>query len=202
MTEREKMLAGKLYIAADAELAALHSKAQRLVRRYNETAPGDEESRRTVLEELFGAIGGNCHIEPTFRCDYGGNISIGDNFYANFDCIILDVCPVVIGNNVMFGPRVCVYTAGHPVDHGVRATQLEFGKPVAIGHDVWIGGNAIILPGVDIGDRAVVGAGSVVTRDIPPDTLAAGNPCRVLRAIGSRDRETWRALQAEYENTP
>ena len=130
-------------------------------------------------------------IEPPFRCDYGFHIFLGSGFYANYDCIILDVCPVTIGERVLLGPRVGIYTAAHPLDAAVRATGAEYGAPVTIGDDVWVGGNAVICPGVTIGTGSVIGAGSVVTRDIPPGVVAAGNPCRVLRPIGPADREKW-----------
>ena len=124
----------------------------------------------------------------------------GDNFYANYDCIILDVCPVTIGDNVMFGPRVCIYTAGHPLDAEIRATGIEFGKPVTIGNNVWIGGNSVINPGVTIGSNVVIGSGSVVTKDIPANVIAAGNPCRILRPLTEEDRQYWSRLRSETEN--
>jgi maltose O-acetyltransferase len=144
----------------------------------------DERDRRTeILSELLGATGDNVYIEPTFLCDYGENIFIGNNFYANFDCVILDVCKVSIGDNVKFGPRVCVYAAGHPIDAQTRNSLLEFGKSIKLGDNVWIGGSAVILPGVTIGDNTVIGAGAVVTKDIPASVVAAGNPCKVIRKI-------------------
>ena len=139
-------------------------------------------------------------IEPPFRCDYGSNILIGDNFYANFDCIILDVCPVTIGDNVLFGPRVCLFTASHPVDPSGRSSGLEFGKPISIGNDVWIGGGALINPGVTIGNASIIGAGAVVTRDIPDHVIAAGNPCRVVRPVTGEDRAQWEAMAAQYQS--
>jgi maltose O-acetyltransferase len=183
MTEREKMLAGELYTASDSELASLRQKARKLTRLYNNTAEDELPQRTEILAELFGSIGENAFIEPPFRCDYGVNISVGKNFYANFDCIILDVCRVTIGDNVKLGPRVCIYTAAHPIDAQTRNSLLEFGKPIAIGSNVWIGGNAVILPGVTIGDNVVIGAGSVVAKDIPANAVAVGNPCRVVRRI-------------------
>ncbi len=143
-------------------------------------------------------MGKNVTIEPTFRCDYGRNIHIGDNFFANFDCIILDVCTVTIGSDVLFGPRVCLYTAAHPLDAEVRRSGLEYGQPIHIGDTVWIGGNAVINPGVSIGARSIIGSGSVVTKDIPPDVVAAGNPCRVIRAINDTDRAYWKRLRQDH----
>lgn len=183
MTERERMLAGMLYTARDPELQAAMRRAKALTRRYNATTEDQLAERQAILRELFGAVGENPWIEPTFRCDYGSHISIGRQFYANYDCIIIDVCPVTIGDFVLFGPRVCIYTAGHPIDAATRDAGLEFGKPVTIGSHVWIGGNTVVNPGVTIGDNVVIGSGSVVTKDIPANVVAAGNPCRVLRPI-------------------
>jgi maltose O-acetyltransferase len=183
MTEKQKMLAGELYIANGEELTAERQNARRLTRLYNLTAEDEQSCRTKLIKEMFGAVGENVYIEPTFRCDYGYNIKAGNEFYANFDCVILDVCEVNIGNNVFFGPRVNIYTAAHPLETEARNSFLEYGKPVNIGDGVWIGGGAIILPGVTIGSGSVIGAGSVVTKDIPPGVVAAGNPCKVLKQI-------------------
>lgn len=183
MTEKEKMLAGELYIANGTELTAERQNARRLTRLYNATAEEEQDYRSELIKELFGSVGAGVYIEPTFRCDYGYNIKVGNEFYANFDCVILDVCDVNIGNNVFFGPRVNIYTAAHPLEAEVRNSLLEYGKPVAIGNSVWIGGGAVILPGVTIGDNSVIGAGSVVTKDVPSGVVAVGNPCRILRKI-------------------
>jgi maltose O-acetyltransferase len=182
-TEKEKMLSGNLYMASDTELTKDGSKARRIIRLFNQTTEEQDNYRIELLKELFENAGDNLYIEPPFYCDYGYNISIGECFYANFDCIILDVCKVKIGNNVFFGPRVGIYTAGHPIDAAVRNTLLEFGKPVTIGNDVWVGGNVIINPGISIGNNIVIGSGSVVTKNIPDNVIAAGNPCKVLREI-------------------
>lgn len=198
MTEKEKMLSGKLYTAQDKELAHDNKSAKRLTRLFNQANEDEFDKRIVYLKELFGSTGENIWIEPTFHCDYGRNIFIGENFYANYDCIIIDVCPVTIGNHVFFGPRVCVYTATHPIDAEVRATGLEYGKPVTIGNDVWLGGNTIINPGITIGSNVVIGSGSVVTKDIPSGVIAAGNPCRVLRPITDEDRKYWREKLEEY----
>ena len=198
MTEKEKMLSGKLYMASDAELRKEAKKCRKLIRLFNNSTEEEIDYRTSLLKDLFGKVGKNVFIEPTFRCDYGKNIYIGDNFFANYDCIILDVCKVEIGNNVMFGPRVSVYTAGHPIDAEVRITGLEFGKEIKIGDNVWIGGNTVINPGVKIGDNVVIGSGSVVTKDIEDNVIAAGNPCRVLRKITDEDKEYWNKKREEY----
>ena len=193
MTERERMLSGQLYDAGDETLTAARGRAKRLTWRYHQLDPTDWDSRTQILQELLGHLGEDSWIEPPFRCDYGTQISIGDHFFANYDCIFLDVAPITIGNQVMFGPRVCLYTAGHPLDAATRNTGLEFGKPIAIGDDVWLGGNVVVLPGVTIGAGTVVAAGSVVRRDLPPHVLAAGSPCQVLRPITEADRLKWEA---------
>jgi len=190
MTEKEKMLSGGLYTVND-ELRRELLNARRITRQYNATTEEETEIRKKLLSELFAKTGGNIYIEPPFWCDYGSNISIGENFYANYDCIILDVGRVNIGRDVKFGPRVCVYTAGHPIDAAMRRALLEYGKPITIGNDVWIGGNAVINPGVTIGSNVVIGSGSVVTKNIPDNVVAAGNPCKVLRQITDEDRKCW-----------
>ena len=195
MTQRERMLSGGLYSAADPELFRLRQEARRLTRLYNQTDEDQPEERRRLLEALLGGVGENAFLEPPFRCDYGGNITVGRDFYANYDCIILDVCPVTIGDRVLFGPRVGLYGAGHPLDPEVRAGGLENGGPITIGDDVWLGGGVVVLPGVTIGAGAVIAAGAMVTRDIPSGVLAAGVPCRVLRPLNERDRTYWRGLQ-------
>jgi maltose O-acetyltransferase len=181
-TERDKMLRGDLYDPRDPQLVAARAHSRALQAAYNATEPGSSERER-LLRELVPQAGRNAWIEPPFHCDYGDNITLGDNFYCNFGCVILDVAPVVIGANVLLGPGVHVYAATHPLSAAARRTGLELGAPVEIGDDVWIGGGAIICPGVSIGARAVIGAGSVVTRDVPPSVLATGNPCRVIRPI-------------------
>ena len=198
MTEKEKMLSGNLYMANDQELKADAKKSRMVTRLFNNTTEEQKEYRAELLKELFKKTGDNIYIEPSFKCDYGCNISVGNNFYANFDCIILDVCNVDIGENVFFAPRVCIYTAGHPIDAEVRNTGLEFGKPVKIGNDVWVGGNTVINPGVNIGSNVVIGSGSVVTKDIPDYVIAVGNPCRVLREITEEDKIYWEKKKEEY----
>jgi maltose O-acetyltransferase len=180
-TEREKMLTGELYGPQDPELQAARARARDLCHDLAATREADRAERLRILGELFGAIGDDTWIQPPFFCDYGANIYLGQKCYFNFNCVILDVCPVHIGDHSLFGPGVHIYTATHPLGAELRRVQ-EFG-PVTIGSDVWVGGGSIICPGVTIGDRAVIGAGSVVTRDIPPSVLAVGNPCRVLRTL-------------------
>ena len=198
MTEKERMLSEKLYIPQDEELAADCARSRRLVRLINGTTEEQAEYRVQLFKELFARTGENLWVEPPFRCDYGCHISVGENFYANFDCIILDVCDVTIGDNVFLAPRVCIFTAGHPIDAGVRRRQLEYGKKVVIGNDVWVGGNTVINPGVTIGDNVIIGSGSVVTKDIPSGVIAAGNPCRVLRPVTEEDTGYWEELEREY----
>lgn len=181
--EKALMLAGELYLAADPGLEQERRDARRLVRLYNATTEDEPERRRAILQELLGSIGGKCEIEPPFRCDYGSLISLGDNFYANFGCVILDCNRVTIGRDVKFGPGVHIYAATHPVDPGLRASGRELALPVTIGDGVWIGGGSILLAGVTIGDGTTIGAGSVVTRSIPPGVVAAGVPCRVIRKV-------------------
>jgi maltose O-acetyltransferase len=176
------MLAGEMYDPGDPGLVADRERARDLCWALNATREAQQEERRRILRELFAAGGDSVLMQPPFFCDYGSNIELGERVFFNFNCVVLDVCPVRIGSFTLFGPAVQIYTAMHPLDAEQRRRE-EFGKPVEIGSDVWVGGGAIILPGVQIGSRAVVGAGSVVTRDVPGGVLAAGNPCRVIREI-------------------
>lgn len=177
------MLAGELYDGADPVLANERLQARLLLKRYNDLAAGQQELRQQLLKELIPSQGPGLWIEPPFYCDYGTNISLGDKVYFNFNCVILDVTKVTIGSNVLVGPSVQIYTAMHPMDWKERAAGREFAKAVIIGSDAWIGGGAIICPGVTIGNRSVIGAGSVVTKDIPDSVFAAGNPCRVIKVL-------------------
>jgi maltose O-acetyltransferase len=181
-TEREKMLAGELYDPFDSALVAARARARDLCQDLNATREAQHEERRRILGALFGTGGDTVWMQPPFFCDYGSNIELGERVFFNFNCIVLDVCTVRIGSFTLFGPAVQIYTPMHPLNAELRRRE-EFGKPVEIGSDVWVGGGAIILPGVTIGSRAVIGAGSVVTRDIPDGVFAAGNPCRVIREI-------------------
>jgi maltose O-acetyltransferase len=183
MTEKEKMIKGDLYLAADAELVKDRLNARRLTREFNVTLETDSGKRESLLKKLFGSTGDSLYIEPTFRCDYGYNIHVRNNFYANFDCVILDICPVTIGVNCFMAPGVHIYTATHPLDPVERANGVEFGKPVTIGDNVWIGGRAIINPGVNIGDNVVVASGAVVTKDVPNNVVVGGNPARIIKEI-------------------
>lgn len=185
--EREKMLAGELYDPLDPELVAARERARDLCQALNATREAAQAERRRLVRELFGTGGDSVWMQPPFFCDYGTNIELGERVFFNFNCIVLDVCRVRIGAYTLFGPAVQILTPLHPFDAALRRQQ-EFGKPITIGADVWVGGGAIILPGVTIGARAVIGAGSVVTRDVPEGVFAAGNPCRVIRDAVETDR--------------
>lgn len=180
--EQEKMLAGELYDPMGPELVRGRARARDLCQALNATSEAQTEQRRRILGELFAAGGDTVWLQPPFFCDYGSNIELGERVFFKFNCVVLDVCRITIGSFSLFGPAVQIYTPMHPFNAQLRRKE-EFGKPVAIGNDVWVGGGAIILPGVRIGSRAVIGAGSVVTRDIPAQVFAAGNPCRVIREI-------------------
>ena len=182
MSERRKMVAGELYDPLDSELVAARTRARNLCQLLNATTEAETETRRRIVQELFGAGGDSVWVQPPFFCDYGANIELGERVFFNFNCVVLDVCPVRIGSFTLFGPSVQILTPMHPWNAAQRR-RAESGKLIEIGEDVWVGGGAIILPGVRIGARAVIGAGSVVTRDIPGDVFAAGNPCRVMREI-------------------
>ncbi len=187
MTEKEKMIAGAPYDPQDPELVADRVRARELLQKLNACPPGDDGTRRALTRRLLGLDQSgretDAFLQAPFFCDYGFNITVGTGFYGNFNCVILDVAPVTIGDRVLLGPAVQIYTATHPLDARTRARGLESGSPVVIGHDVWIGGGAIVLPGITIGDRAVIGAGSVVTKDVPADVVVAGNPARVVREL-------------------
>lgn len=199
MTNKELMLMGELYkLNDDKELNEDFMRARRLTRLFNSMTEEQMEERKEIIKELFKSTGENVHVEQTFHCDYGCHISVGENFYANYDCIMVDVCEIIIGDNVLLAPRVGIYTAGHPIDAAVRNEGLEFGKPVIIGDNVWIGGNAVINPGVTIGSGVVIGSGSVVTKDIPDHVVAVGNPCRVLRKINEEDKIYWEKEREKY----
>jgi len=198
MNQKERMLSGKLYISQGEDLRREYKRAKKLTRLFNQTTEEEIEKRIQILKELFASTGESIYIEPPFHCDYGCQTSIGDKFFANYNCIIIDVCEVKIGRNVLFGPGVNIYTAAHPIDASVRNSGLEYGKPVTIGDSVWVGGNTVINPGVTIGSNVVIGSGSVVTRDIPDEVIAVGNPCRVLRKITEEDRMYWQEQADEF----
>jgi maltose O-acetyltransferase len=181
-TEKQKMIAGELYDPCDAQLVAEWRRARDLLKRLNDSREDEQEERARIFAELIGTET-DATIQPPFFCDYGTNIALGKKVFMNFNCVILDVAPVQIGDFVLFGPSVQIYAATHPMSASIRRQGLEAGKPVVIGSDVWVGGGAIVCPGVTIGSRSVIGAGSVVTKDIPEDVFAAGNPCRVIRLL-------------------
>ena len=186
-TERDKMLAGELYDALDPDLVRERDRARDLCQTLNATRESDREIRRRILLQLFGKGGDTVWMQPPFYCDYGSHIELGERVFFNFNCVLLDVCPIKIGDFTLFGPSVQILTPVHPLEAGLRRKQ-EYGKPIEIGSDVWVGGGALILPGVRIGSKTVIGAGSVVTRDLPEGVFAAGNPCRVIREITEEDR--------------
>lgn len=182
-TERQKMLAGQLYDATDPELCAQRRHARDIMHQLNATRDEEGALRQQLYRALFGRMGDRLWIEPPFYCDYGNNIYFGDRVYFNFNCVVLDCAEVTVGSDVLFGPGVQIYTATHPLDYRVRRQWLEAARPITVGSDVWVGGAAILCPGVTVGDRSVIGAGSVVTKDIPAGVFAAGNPCRVLKEL-------------------
>lgn len=188
-SEKEKMLSGEPYVANGKQLFTERLHARSMLFKINNLPPHQLKERAALFAELFAEVGKNCQIEPPFYCDYGYNISIGKNFFANFNLTILDCAKVVIGDNVLIAPNVGLYTAGHPVHPVPRTNGYEFALPITIGNNVWIGGNAVVNPGISIGENSVIGAGSVVTKNIPPDVVAAGNPCRVLRKITENDKK-------------
>ncbi|MFA4083379.1 sugar O-acetyltransferase [Mycobacteroides salmoniphilum] len=182
--QKERMLRGDLYRDNDPELVAERKRCQSLLDVFNATSSGEDAQRQAILEKLLGNIGSGSWIMPRFQCDYGHLIRIGDNSFLNYDAIVMDCAPVTIGNDVSIGPRVQLLTALHPIqDHELRRQRWESASPITIGDNVWMGGGVIVCPGVTIGSNTVVGAGSVVTRDLPEQVLAAGNPCRVIRAL-------------------
>jgi maltose O-acetyltransferase len=185
---KDRMLRGELYIADDPEIQADQARTADLLERYNATRQSEQEERDRILRELLGEMGEGVVIRPTFRCDYGTYISIGARTFVNFDCVMLDVAPIRIGESCQLATKVQLLTATHPVDPEPRRLGWEFAEPITIGDNVWLGGGAIVCPGVTIGDDTVVGAGSIVTRDLPAGVVAYGNPARVAREIGEGDR--------------
>lgn len=179
--------AGMAYITDDSVFNEMKN-TRKLIQQFNSADSCDIEQLQNIMKKILGKSGKNCFINQPFHCDYGSHISVGDNFYANYNCVILDVAKVEIGDNVFFAPNVAVYAAGHPVHHIARNSLYEYGIPVKIGNNVWVGGNTVILPGVTIGDNTVIGAGSVVTRNIPSNVIAAGNPCQIIREITDDDK--------------
>lgn len=182
-TEKDKMLAGELYYPLDQQLVDERLKARLLIKKLNDLREDQIDEKNRILKDLIPDAGDGLWLQPPFYCDYGSNIKVGEKVFFNFNCVVLAVAPVSIGSRSLFGPNVQIYTATHPMNPKERASGLELGKPITIGADVWIGGGAIICPGVTIGNRSVIGAGSVVTKDIPDDVFAAGNPCRVIKSL-------------------
>ncbi len=182
-TEKEKMLAGELYLASDPALVELHFKALDLLYDFNTLHPRETAEQKRMIRQLFGKIGQTFSITPPFYCDYGCHIFAGENLYINADCTILDCAEVHLGNNVLMATKVQIYAAYHPTDPALRLTQKELAAPISIGDNAWIGGGAIICPGVSIGANTTIGAGSVVTKDIPDNVVAVGNPCRVIKSV-------------------
>ena len=177
------MIAGELYDPLDKELSEERTRTRILIKALNDTSEDEVEERARVLKELNPQAGTGLWIQPPFFCDYGWNMTIGERVFFIFNCVVLDVAPVTIGSRTLFGPNVQIYTATHPINHQERASGVEFAKSITIGEDVWLGGSVVVCPGVTIGDRSVIGAGSVVTKDIPAYVFAAGNPCRVIKAL-------------------
>lgn len=196
MTEKEKMLAGKIYDASDEELAAMRLKAHKLSARYNNVFEDEEDIRNKILSELIPNMGKGTYIQGPIQFDYGAFTTFGENCYANFNFTVLDICPVTIGDNVFFGPNCMLATPVHPFRYQERnikykedgtAYDDEYAKPITIGSNCWLASNVVVIGGVTIGEGCVIGAGSVVTRDIPANSLAAGNPCKVIREITEKD---------------
>jgi maltose O-acetyltransferase len=182
-SEKAKMLAGEPYDPFDPQLVAERSAAREFVAEYNATPPGDWDRRAELLDELFGSVGADPAVEPPFNCDYGYNLHVGDDFFANFGCVFLDVCRIEFGSTCLLGPGVHVYTATHPLDPERRRESVEYAKPVTVGNDVWIGGRTVLNPGVTVGDRSTVASGAVVTEDVPPDAVVRGNPAEVVKRL-------------------
>ncbi|QIK69359.1 sugar O-acetyltransferase [Erysipelothrix sp. HDW6C] len=193
----KRMLAGELYLARHVD-AQKRQNGKVLAQMINQTPLQDTERIKKLERQLFGATGEHIYVTPPLYVDYGFNTYVGENFYANFDCIFLDVNEIRIGNNVMLGPRVGLYTAGHPIDADVRISDLEFGLPITIGDNVWIGGSVVVNPGVTIGDNTIIASGAVVTKDVPNNVIYGGNPARLIRPITDEDKQYWETKQKEY----
>ncbi|WP_230621863.1 sugar O-acetyltransferase [Aggregatibacter sp. Marseille-P9115] len=192
LSEKEKMLRGLAHQPNSDELVSMRLRAKELLHDFNiPTRPSNKEEKVRLILALFGQADESTHINAPFYCDYGSNIKVGKNFFANYHCTILDNAPVTIGNDVMFAPNVSLYTVGHPIDPELRLAGWEQARPITIGNNVWLGGNVIVLGGVTIGDNVVIASGSVVTKDVPANSLAMGSPCRMVRQINADDRENY-----------
>ncbi|AJA58165.1 sugar O-acetyltransferase [Lactococcus lactis] len=194
------MLLGNLYLAGNIlpENKSIHGK--KIIQKINNTPIEEKETIVALERQVFGETGDNLYVTPPFQVDYGRHVEIGNNFYANMDCIFLDVNKIKIGNNVMVGPRVSFYTAGHPIDPQIRIEELEFGLPITVEDNVWIGGSATILPGVTIGKNSIIAAGAVVTKDVAANTIFGGNPAQLIRAINEEDNHYWNKKKEEYQS--
>ncbi|WIF88517.1 sugar O-acetyltransferase [Acholeplasma laidlawii] len=201
MSQLKRMLSGELYMAEGEELGKIRDNMLDKLYQYNHAHYNNHKLRDELIKEILGGYKDKLKITPPVYFDYGKHTFVGKNFYANFDCIFLDVNTITIGDNVMFGPRVGLYTAGHPIDKDIRITGLEYGLPITIGNNVWIGGNVVVMPGLHIGDNTIIGSGSVVTKDIPSDVIAAGNPCKVIRKITTEDKIYWEGKKKIYEES-
>ena len=198
MNAKERMKSGKIYFCTDEELAKEQLRCLDRLYDFNQTRPSEMPKRMALLKEILAEVGENCYVEPPLHANWGCHTHFGNNVYANFNLTLVDDTDIYVGDSVLFGPNVVVAVAGHPVDPELRRKVAQFNLPVHIGNNVWIGAGAIILPGIAIGDNSVIGAGSVVTKDVPANVVAVGNPCRVLREIGEHDREYyWRDRKIE-----
>ncbi|MFM2657270.1 sugar O-acetyltransferase [Vibrio owensii] len=189
MDKKTMLHSQKVYFCNDEELAVMQTECLEILYDYNHTRPSESEKRGEILGRLLASVGENCYIEPPLRANWGCHTYLGDNVYANFNLTLVDDTYIYIGNSVMIGPNVTIATAGHPIDPDLRRDVAQFNMPVRIGDNVWIGANSVVLPGVTIGENSVIGAGSIVTKDIPANVVAVGNPCRVLREVGQHDKE-------------
>lgn len=199
MTNRELQQNGMLY-CVDEQMMGYHNNSKRITRLLNSTLETERDRRMELVQELFASAGEGSYIEPPFYCDYGMNTRVGKRFYCNYDCVFLDCGSITIGDDVMLGPKVALYAVNHPIDPVVRNYKQDFPLPITIGNNVWIGGSSVVCPGVTIGDNTVIGAGSVVTKDIPANVVAAGNPCRVIRPITQEDSKYWQHQLERYRS--
>lgn len=193
-----QMLMGELYLASNIFPEHNSTTGKKIAQIINQLPIENKDEIVSLERQLFAKTGNDIYVCPPLFVDYGCHVEIGDNFYANMDCIFLDVNRIIIGNNVMLGPRVSLYTAGHPIDPEVRASELEFGKEIIIGDNVWIGGNSVILPGISIGNNSIVAAGSVVTKNVEDNSIVGGNSAKLIRKINEQDKEIWKNKQEEY----